>query len=143
MGDDGVERGSGVGEAGCRQWFGEVKLELGLMCAAGRETEGWRIAPGFLVEGEASSAVRTQEPGLGEGHGQHFWSFPSTAFRPISCLPLPSPLSISDPEQQLRSGQSIETPWPYPLGTRRRGALEREWDFPRALSDLGQSWRSS
>lgn len=68
MGDDGVERGSGVGETG-RWWFGEVKLELGLVCAAGRETEGWRIAPGFLVEGEASSAVRTQDPGLGEGHG--------------------------------------------------------------------------
>lgn len=65
-----MERGSGVGETGCWQWFGEVKLELGLMWAAGRETEGWRIAPGFLVEGEASSAVRTQEPGLGKGHGR-------------------------------------------------------------------------
>lgn len=39
------------------------------MWAVGREKGGQRMASGFLVEGEASRAVRTQEPGLGGGHG--------------------------------------------------------------------------
>ena len=103
---------------------------------------------GLRVPGGGRSLQGSQDPGARVGGRswaprQHLWSFPSTVSRPVSCLPLPSLLSILDPEQQLRSGQSIETPWCHPLGTRRRGAPEREWDFPGPLSDLGQSWRSS
>lgn len=71
MGGDGVRTGCGVGEreqtakalgdgtggrfnVGYREEAGEVKDEP---------------PPEFLVEDEVSSAVRTGEPGLGEGHG--------------------------------------------------------------------------
>lgn len=137
MGDDGVERGHGAGE----QWFGEVKLELGLMWAAGRERDGGqRTASWFLVEGEPPGQSGPRSQGCAVvAPRQHLWSFPSTASHPISCLPLPSPLSISDPEQQFRSGQSITIPWSHPL---EQGGEEpqRGSGFPRPLSDLGQSW---
>ena len=128
-----------------RQWFGEVKLERSLMRAAGREMRDRGQPHGSWWRARLQGS---QDPGARVGGRswaprQHLWSFPSTALHPIACLPLPSPLSISDPEQQLRSGQSIMTPWSHPLGTRRRGAPQREWDSPGPLSDLGQSWRSS
>ena len=47
-------------------WGGKTGAGLDVGCGEG--DGGQRMASGFLVEGEASSAVRTQEPGLGEGH---------------------------------------------------------------------------
>lgn len=127
-----------------RQWFGEVKLELGLMWAAGREMgdrgqphgSWWRAS----LQGSQDPGARGWGKVVGTEAAPLVFPIHSFASHPL-CLPLPSPCPFQI-RTQPRSGQSITIPWSHPLGTRRRGTPEREWDSPGPLSDLGQSWRS-
>ena len=85
-------------------WGGKTGAGLDVGCGEG--DGGQRMASGFLVEGKASRAVRTQEPVLGEGHGHRGstsgLSHPQLLVPSLVCpLPLPCPFQMQNSSSDL------------------------------------------